>query len=114
MASKAKITGNNDSWQRDGAVAERERSLHSSREQEIRIRACEIYCSAGGKPAMSWRIGCRPNASSQHRFPSNIAVTLVIPRPAPAYQVYVIGSFANTGYDHRFEPRTNTRDDERL
>jgi hypothetical protein len=49
MASKAKITGNNDSRQRDGAVAERERSLHSSREQKIRFRAYEIYLQRGGQ-----------------------------------------------------------------
>ena len=49
MASKAKITGNNDSRQRDRAVAERERSLPSSREHEIRIRAYEIYLQRGGQ-----------------------------------------------------------------
>ena len=46
---EAKITRNNGSRQRDGAVAEREGSLHSSREQEIRIRAYEIYVQRGGQ-----------------------------------------------------------------
>ena len=49
MTSKAKITGSNDSRQRDGAVAEKEPSLHSSREQEIRIRAYEIYLQRRGE-----------------------------------------------------------------
>jgi hypothetical protein len=33
--------------------------LHSSREQEIRNRAYEIYLQRGGNLAMSWRTGPR-------------------------------------------------------
>ena len=39
--------------------------LHSSREQEIRNRAYEIYLQRGGNLAMSWRTGCGPKANSQ-------------------------------------------------
>jgi hypothetical protein len=39
--------------------------LHSSREQEIRNRAYEIYLQRGGNLAMSWKTGCGPNANSQ-------------------------------------------------
>ena len=50
MASKAKLVGRTDPTQSDTAVGERERVLHSSREQEIRNRAYEIYLQRGGQP----------------------------------------------------------------
>ena len=50
MASKAKTIGSNDSAQPGTAVEERERLLHSTREQEIRNRAYEIYLQRGAQP----------------------------------------------------------------
>jgi hypothetical protein len=49
MASKAAIIGNTDATERDTASEEREGLLHSSREQEIRNRAYEIYLQRGGQ-----------------------------------------------------------------
>ena len=49
MASKAKTIGSTDSTQIGTAVEEREQLLHSTREQEIRIRAYEIYLQRGGQ-----------------------------------------------------------------
>ena len=65
MASKAAIIGSTDPTEPDTAAEEREGLLHSSRQQEIRNRAYEIYLQRGGDMlAMNWRIGCRPNANS--------------------------------------------------
>ena len=50
MASKAKLIGSTDPTQSDTAGEERERVLHSSREQEIRNRAYGIYLQRGGQP----------------------------------------------------------------
>ena len=50
MASKAKTIGSTDSTQPGTAVEERERLLHSNREQEIRNRAYEIYLQRGAQP----------------------------------------------------------------
>ena len=50
MASKAKTIGSTDPTQPSTAVEERERLLHSTREQEIRNRAYEIYLQRGGQP----------------------------------------------------------------
>ena len=50
MASKAKVIGSNEVKQLDTEVEERERSLASSNEQEIRTRAYEIYLQRGGQP----------------------------------------------------------------
>ena len=50
MASKAKTIGSTDRTQPGTAVEERERALHSTREQEIRNRAYEIYLQRGGQP----------------------------------------------------------------
>ena len=47
MASKAAIVGSSDAKEPDTAVEEREGLLHSSREQEIRNRAYEIYLQRG-------------------------------------------------------------------
>jgi hypothetical protein len=49
MASKAKPTGT-ELVQPDTAIEERERLLHSMREQEIRNRAYEIYLQRGAQP----------------------------------------------------------------
>jgi hypothetical protein len=49
MASKAKTIGT-DSTQPGTAVEERERLLQSTREQEIRDRAYEIYLQRGAQP----------------------------------------------------------------
>lgn len=50
MASKAKTIGSAEPKQPVTAVEERERSLHSTREQEIRNRAYEIYLQRGAQP----------------------------------------------------------------
>jgi hypothetical protein len=50
MASKAKTIGSTDSTQPGTPVAERERLLQSTREQEIRNRAYEIYLQRGAQP----------------------------------------------------------------
>ena len=50
MASKAKIIGSTEPTQPETAVEEREGLLNSTREQEIRIRAYEIYLQRGGQP----------------------------------------------------------------
>jgi hypothetical protein len=50
MASKAKIIGRTAPTPAETAVEEREGLLHSTREQEIRIRAYEIYLQRGGQP----------------------------------------------------------------
>jgi len=50
MASKAKTIGRTDPTQPGTAVEERERLLQSTREQEIRNRAYEIYLQRGAKP----------------------------------------------------------------
>jgi hypothetical protein len=50
MASKAKTIVSTDSTQPAMAVAERERLLHSTGEQEIRDRAYEIYLRRGAQP----------------------------------------------------------------
>ena len=49
MASKA-IIGSTDPTQPETAVAEREASSHSTREQEIRFRAYEIFMQRGEQP----------------------------------------------------------------
>ena len=50
MASKAKTIGSTDSTQPGTAVEGRERLLHSTREQEIKDRAYEIYLQRGAQP----------------------------------------------------------------
>jgi hypothetical protein len=50
MASKAKAIDSTALTQRGTAVEERERSLRSTREQEIRNRAYEIYLQRGAQP----------------------------------------------------------------
>jgi hypothetical protein len=50
MASIAKIVGRTDPTQPETAVEEREGLLHSTREQEMRNRAYEIYLQRGGQP----------------------------------------------------------------
>jgi Protein of unknown function (DUF2934) len=50
MASKAKTIGSTDPTQPGTAAEERERSLHSIREQEIRNRRYEIYLQRGAQP----------------------------------------------------------------
>ena len=50
MASKAKTIGSTEPTQPETAVEEREVLLHSTREQEIRNRAYEIYLQRGVEP----------------------------------------------------------------
>ena len=50
MASSAKIVDRTDPTQSETAVEEREGLLHSTREQEMRNRAYEIYLQRGGQP----------------------------------------------------------------
>ncbi len=50
MASKAKMIGSTEPTQPETAVEEREGLPHSTREQEIRIRAYEIYLQRDGQP----------------------------------------------------------------
>jgi hypothetical protein len=50
MASKAKTIRSTEPTQPDTAVEERERLLQSTREQEIRNRAYEIYLQRGAQP----------------------------------------------------------------
>jgi DUF2934 family protein len=50
VASKAKIIGSTEPRQPGTAVAEREQLVQSTREQEIRKRAYEIYLERGAQP----------------------------------------------------------------
>jgi len=50
MASKAKMIGRTDPTQPGTVVEESERLLQSTREQERRIRAYEIYLQREGQP----------------------------------------------------------------
>ena len=50
MASKAKLSGSTDPSQPGAEAGERDRSLHSGDEQEIRHRAYEIYLERGAQP----------------------------------------------------------------
>jgi len=50
MASKAKTIGSTDPTQPSVAAEERKRILQSTREQEIRNRAYEIYLQRGAQP----------------------------------------------------------------
>ena len=50
MASKAKMIGSTESTQPETVVEEREVLLRSTREEEIRNRAYEIYLQRGGQP----------------------------------------------------------------
>ena len=49
MASKAAIIDSADATELDTAAEERDGVLHTSREQEIRNRAYEIYLERGGQ-----------------------------------------------------------------
>jgi DUF2934 family protein len=49
MASKAKMIGSTEATQPETAVKEREVLLRSTREEEIRNRAYEIYLQRGGQ-----------------------------------------------------------------
>jgi Protein of unknown function (DUF2934) len=50
MVSKAKIVGHTAPAQPETVVEETDGLLHATREQEIRIRAYEIYLQRGGQP----------------------------------------------------------------
>ena len=63
MASKAKTIGSTEP-QAETVVEEREGLTDLTLEQEIRDRAYEIFLQRGGKLAMKWMIGFRPNVSS--------------------------------------------------
>jgi hypothetical protein len=49
MASKAKMIGSTEATQPESAVKESEVLLRSTREEEIRNRAYEIYLQRGGQ-----------------------------------------------------------------
>ena len=49
MASKAKMIGSTEARQPETVVEEREELLRSTREEEIRNRAYEIYLQRGGQ-----------------------------------------------------------------
>ena len=51
MASKAKVMRSTEPTQLETAVEEKELILDSTREQEIRIRAYEIYLRREGQPS---------------------------------------------------------------
>ncbi len=50
MASKAKMIDSTEATQPETAVEERDALLRSTRDQEIRNRAYEIYQQRGGQP----------------------------------------------------------------
>ena len=50
MASKAKMIGSTEATQPQTVVEEREELLRSTREEEIRNRAYEMYLQRGGQP----------------------------------------------------------------
>ena len=50
MASRAKIIGRTDPTGPETAVEETEGLMHSTHEQQIRIRAYKIYLQRGGLP----------------------------------------------------------------
>ena len=50
MATKTKRVRSTDPAQAETSVEERERLLHSAREQEIRNRAYELYLLRGAEP----------------------------------------------------------------
>ena len=50
MASKAKMISSTEPTQPEAAVETREDLPHSTREQDIRDRAYEIYLQRGGQP----------------------------------------------------------------
>lgn len=50
MASRAKTIGSTEATQPETAVEEREVLLRSTREEEIRNRAYEIYLQRGAQP----------------------------------------------------------------
>ena len=50
MASKAKLISRTEPTQPQTAVEKRDGLLRATREQEIRIRAYEIYLQRGGQP----------------------------------------------------------------
>ena len=50
MASKAKMIGSTEATQPEAVVEEREVLLRSTREEEIRNRAYEIYLRRGEQP----------------------------------------------------------------
>jgi len=50
MASKAKLISSSEATQPETAVEEGEVLLRSTREEEIRNRAYEIYLQRGGQP----------------------------------------------------------------
>jgi Protein of unknown function (DUF2934) len=64
MASKAKTIGSTDPTQPGTAVEERERLLQSTREQEIRNRAYEIYLQRGAQPG--YEVQGEPHGGYRH------------------------------------------------
>jgi hypothetical protein len=64
MASKAKTIGSTDPTQPGTEVEEKERLLQSTREQEIRIRAYEIYLQRGAQPG--YEVQGEPHGGYRH------------------------------------------------
>ena len=64
MASKAKTIGSTDPTKPGTAVEERERLLQSTREQEIRNRAYEIYLQRGAQPG--YEVKGEPRGGYRH------------------------------------------------
>ena len=64
MASKAKTIDSTHPTQPGTAVEERERLLKSTREQEIRNRAYEIYLQRGAQPG--YEVQGEPHGGYRH------------------------------------------------
>lgn len=56
MASKARVIGSTDPTQPSTAVEERQQLLQSTREQEMKNRAYEIYLQGRAQPGSRWRL----------------------------------------------------------
>ena len=69
MASKAKTIGRTDPTQPGTAVEERERLQQSTREQEIRNRAYEIYLQRGAQHR--YEVKGEPHGGYRHVCPGN-------------------------------------------
>ena len=54
MASTARMIGSNEATEPETAVDEGEVLLRSTREEEIRIRAYDIYLQRGGQPGYAF------------------------------------------------------------
>lgn len=72
MASKAKLSGSTAPRQPGAEAEERERLLHSEREEKIRRRAFEIYLERGEQPGQElddWLQAERELTTNQSNLP---------------------------------------------